>query len=239
MRKIIFLSCLTLSLVAKKHDLYTGVQTAHVKLKQTNLGPHHSGYLTGPLVGYTFRDIFYANVSMSKAWGTLHPAYRTQDVLIDGSLGWTFNFLPRRVFLTPKLGMGYEFTKEFRKNDSKLVVTFRKPYFSVGGLFEAQITDYLRFGLDAKGMFDLDTTLEVGGFPGSRWMLTKRNDFMLQVPWTYERHDRYNWEIALAPYYRLLRHGKSFAVSSTGIPLNQKPDSFTYIGIIGTIHAKF
>ncbi|MCH9613237.1 MAG: hypothetical protein SP1CHLAM54_02350 [Chlamydiia bacterium] len=239
MRKLLFFTCMSLLLFGKRHAIYEGVQTAHVKQQKTRLGRHNSGYLTGPIIGYTFRDDFYANIDMRKSWGTLHHAYRTQDVLIDGMIGYTFKPRPQKLWLTPKLGFGYEFMKQYRKDSSQLVVTIRKPNFLLGGIFEAQVTDFLKFGLDVTAMINLETTLEVGGFSGSRWILTRRNDFLIQVPWTFEVGHRWLWDVAVVPYYRIMRHGRSIATNSQGVPLNVFPALFRYIGVMGTLHHEF
>jgi len=235
MRKILPLFLLLCSaLCAESHDVYFGIQTASVRLDQPGIHGSRTGFLTGPLIGYRFRHNFYADVNLSKSWGTLHPSYHMQDILADGSIGYTIG-CTKRFWITPLIGVGYEWTKE----SADLVLTLRKSYFSAGALVEAQVTDYLKVGLNGRAFINIDTTVEIGGFSGSRWELTHRTDCLIQMPWTFTLPTRQVLKVALTPYFRSLRHGHSTARNSDGTSLNIQPDSFRYIGIMGDLHVEF
>ncbi|MCI5053068.1 MAG: hypothetical protein MRY21_08060 [Simkaniaceae bacterium] len=236
--RLLFLLLVTVVFADRPNNLSVGPVFERTHLKTNGQG-NYDGNLWGAELAYTLLVPWglYARASFDIIDGNLTGPkngshIEETDFFIVGRVGGVFNWgHKQQYYLAPYAGYMLQTIsrREHITGEQTLTYTYFMPYVPVGFYLFMQPFFAFSIGIDFCYQIGIETYLAISSLKGSRWALSRKNNWRLELPINYRCNQAVN--LRFVPYAYSGKIGSSSAVTSTGLPLGIESQSYSTWGM--------
>lgn len=169
------------------------------------------------------------------------------DVETQERVGYTFASRDEKSLVTLFTGVGYLYlwnnfnlgtTTTTGFNDLSHI--HNEFYIPVGFLAEHRYKDFFSFGVNFVWMPQVNSTVTLIPINGAQWILKKEyGNYLVEVPFNFFWGAMRQFSFSAKPFYEYWKHGKSTAMTTSGIPLDIPEETYNYWGAEFNLGYKF